>query len=72
MSNPASDALARINEAIDYRMEQIAKLLPANYKLTLIARNTDERFANADIVKSDDDFKLAVAALERLAHSKPL
>ena len=65
------EALHRINRDIDVLMEKISDRIGSRYKLTLICRYTGKDFGDADILKSDDDFELAIAAIQNLAKREP-
>lgn len=43
-----------------------ADTLPEHYKLTLVARNTNPKFPDADIVMTDDDLELAIATINKM------
>jgi len=51
---PVNDANLRdLHRAVAARLDGIADLLPAAYRLTLVARHTER--ANADILLTDED-----------------
>lgn len=67
-----SDVLMRLHMKISGQMVKIANMLTDDYKLTLIARCTSEKYQDADILVSDDDAEKAIAAIKRLADRKPI
>lgn len=58
-----SDVLT-LHLTVNRRLEQISKLLPKKYRLTLIARNVEDK--NADIVWTDDDVNAVTDAIRAL------
>ncbi len=59
-----SAALTRLHMDISWQLQRIANQLPKEYKLTLVARNT--QIPTAGIVLTDDDLDLASAEILKL------
>lgn len=59
-----SIVLESLKLSIAKRLVKIEDLLPATYKLTLVARNTAMK--DADIVMTADDLSAVVAVIEHL------
>lgn len=60
---PDSLHLVLLKQELASRLADIAEVLPNEYRLTLIARHT--RLADAEIVVTDDNMKLASGALAK-------
>jgi hypothetical protein len=58
--------LVNLNLNLNECLCRVADTLPKHYKLTLVCRNTDPKFADADIVMGDDDFELAIATINKM------
>lgn len=67
-----SAVLHELNNDLETLMHKINCRLGGKYRLTLICRYKFDDLKDADIMKSDDDFDLAVSALRRLAGRDPL
>jgi hypothetical protein len=62
----------QLNADLDAMMCRIATRLGRRYKLTLICRYDGADLDDADILKSDDDFETAIAAIRRLMAKEPV
>lgn len=58
--------LRQIQLDIEVHLARIERLLPAAYKLTLVARYTKDDLEDADIVMTLDDLEKAMEAIDRL------
>ncbi len=67
-----SGVLQQANQDLDVLMQRIADRLGGKYRLTLICRYDGGDFDDADILKSDDDFEPAIAAMRRLMTKAPV
>lgn len=60
------------NQDLDVLMQRIAGRIGNKYRLTLICRYDGGDLDDADILKSDDDFEKAIAAMRRLMDRAPV
>ena len=59
--------LPYLNQVIAHHMADIADSLPSEYRLTLVARYTGDKYKDVDIVVTDDkDPKSVTAAIMHL------
>jgi len=62
--------LNHLQSAIEVHLECIEKLLPATYKLTLLARCNNDELADADIMLTQDTLPEIKTAIEKRIHAK--
>ena len=67
-----SAAVQLMNQDLDVLMQRIAERLGGKYRLTMICRYDGGDFEDADILKSDDDYEKASAAMRRLTNRDAL
>lgn len=70
--NDVSAVIQKANQDLDVLMQRIAERLGGKYRLTLICRYDGGDLEDADILKSDDDFEKAIAAMRRLMNRAPV
>jgi hypothetical protein len=64
--------MQQVNVDLDVLMQRIAVRLGGKYRLTLICRYDGSDIADADILKSNDDFESAISAAQRLIDRPPV
>jgi hypothetical protein len=60
-----------LSQDIDKKLAAIAKLLPARYELTLIARYTGDDLNDADVIYSVDDLEKVIESIRKLKDREP-
>lgn len=69
--HPLHDPVRALHLAMEPHLRRLEKLLPEEYRLTLVARNVGSRHTDADIVLTRDELPEVIAAVERL-HQRDL
>ena len=63
--------LERLHRKIEPLLIEIEKLLPIQYRLTLVARNIDASDGESDVIMSRDDLDAVAVAIVKLKDREP-